>query len=126
MDSRIDKIFEPTRDEVVLTCAPAPTPISCCFGPQRVGPGVPDRQSFENPQTPPSFLHAAAQTPYRRAADGPVVEPGDRLLFFRFQCTNEMGDLVQNVLAVEPMGRYSNLVLTREGRIIDALEAGGF
>ena len=47
-------------------------------------------------------------------------EPGDRIVYFDFRCTNEMGDLVTNTLAVELMGRYSNLVLVQGGRIIDA------
>ena len=47
-------------------------------------------------------------------------EPGDRIVYFDFRCTNEMGDLVTNTLAVELMGRYSNLVLVQNGRIIDA------
>ena len=48
------------------------------------------------------------------------MEPGDRIVYFEFQCTNEMGDLVRNVLCAELMGRYSNLVLVQNGRIIDA------
>ena len=44
-DARIDKIFEPTRDEVVAQSAhahgqSAPVP----FGPQRLGPRVPDKR----------------------------------------------------------------------------------
>ena len=48
------------------------------------------------------------------------MEPGDRIVYFTFQCTNEMGDLVQNILCAELMGRYSNLVLVQNGKIIDA------
>ena len=32
------------------------------------------------------------------------MEPGDRIVYFTFQCTNEMGDLVQNILCAEPDG----------------------
>ena len=45
-DARIDKIFEPTRDEVVLNLRTRtdnphlPVP----FGPQRLGPRVPDKR----------------------------------------------------------------------------------
>ena len=127
LDSRIDKIFEPTRDEVVLTLrtrtdthklllsARSGSARACLTG-----------ESFENPQTPPSFCMLLRKHLTGGRLMDLWVEPGDRLLFFRFQCTNEMGDLVQNVLAVELMGRYSNLVLTREGRIIDALKRVDF
>ena len=53
-------------------------------------------------------------------------EAGDRIVYFDFRCTNEMGDLVTNTLAVELMGRYSNLVLVQGGRIIDALKRVDF
>ena len=32
-DAKIAKIFEPTRDELVITCAPAPIPTRCCCPP---------------------------------------------------------------------------------------------
>ena len=54
------------------------------------------------------------------------MEPGDRIVYFTFQCTNEMGDLVQNILCAELMGRYSNLVLVQNGKIIDALKRVDF
>ena len=50
------------------------------------------------------------------------MEPGDRIVYFEFQCTNEMGDLVRNILCAELMGRYSNLVLVQNGKIIAALK----
>ena len=53
------------------------------------------------------------------------MEPGDRIVYFDFQCTNEMGDLVRNTLCAELMGRYSNLVLVQNGKIIDALKRAG-
>lgn len=61
--------------------------------------------------------------------------PDERILFFDFQCTNEMGDTVVNTMAAELMGRYSNLVLVQtknpanpaaEGKIIDALKRVDF
>ena len=53
-------------------------------------------------------------------------EPGDRIIYFDFRCTNEMGDLVVNTVAAELMGRYANLVLVQDGRIIDALKRVDF
>ena len=29
------------------------------------------------------------------------MEPGDRIVYFEFQCTNEMGDLVRNILCAD-------------------------
>lgn len=127
-DARIDKIYEPTRDEVVLTLRTRTETfrllLSARSGSARA---CLTAESFENPPAPPSFCMLLR----KHLAGGRLLtvepEPGDRILFFRFQCVNEMGDLAQNTLAAELMGRYSNLVLIREGqggepKIIDALK----
>ena len=137
LDAKIDKIFEPTRDEVLLTLRTRTDTfkllLSARSGSARI---CLTKETFENPQTPPSFCmllrkHLSFCMLLRKHLTGGrltalEVEPGDRLVFLRFLCTNEMGDLVENVLAVELMGRYSNLVLTQNGRIIDALKRVDF
>ena len=50
----------------------------------------------------------------------------ERILFFDFEATNEMGDRVNLTLAAEIMGRRSNLILHHEdGRIIDSIKRCG-
>lgn len=127
VDSRIDKIFEPTRDEVVITLRSRTQThkllLSARSGSARV---CFTRESFENPATPPSFCMLLR----KHLSGGKLMDlrqvPGDRILFFDFQCVNEMGDLVLNTLAAELMGRYSNLVLVQGDRIIDALKRVDF
>lgn len=47
----------------------------------------------------------------------------DRILHLVFEAVNELGDLVELTLAVEIMGRHSNIVLVdQNGRIIDAVK----
>ena len=127
LDAKIDKIFEPTRDEVLLTLRTRTDTfkllLSARSGSARI---CLTEETFENPQTPPSFCMLLRKHLTGGRLTALEVEPGDRLVFLRFLCTNEMGDLVENVLAVELMGRYSNLVLTRDGRIIDALKRVDF
>ena len=53
------------------------------------------------------------------------MEPGDRIVYFDFLCTNEMGDLVTNTLCAELMGRYSNLVRGPERADHRRAQAGG-
>ena len=127
LDARIDKIFEPTRDEVLITLRTRTEThrllLSARSGSARV---CLTRESFENPLTPPGFCMLLR----KHLTGGRLVElrrePGDRIVYFDFRCTNEMGDLVTNTLAVELMGRYSNLVLVQNGRIIDALKRVDF
>lgn len=127
VDSRIDKIFEPTRDEVVLTLRTRTDTykllLSARSGSARA---CLTEESFENPAVPPSFCMLLRKHLSGGRLMELTAEPGDRILYFRFQCVNEMGDLVQNILAVELMGRYSNLVLVQNGRIIDALKRVDF
>ncbi|HJA25589.1 MAG TPA: NFACT family protein [Candidatus Fournierella merdigallinarum] len=127
LDAKIDKIFEPTRDEVVLTLRTRADTfkllLSARSGSARI---CLTRETFENPQTPPSFCMLLRKHLTGGRLTALEAEPGDRLVFLRFLCTNEMGDLVENVLAAELMGRYSNLVLIQNGRIIDALKRVDF
>ena len=123
LDAKIDKIFEPTRDEVLMTLRTRTEThrllLSARSGSARV---CLTKESFENPLTPPGFCMLLR----KHLTGGRLIElrrePGDRIVYFDFRCTNEMGDLVTNTLAVELMGRYSNLVLVQDGRIIDALK----
>ena len=135
-DARIDKIFEPTRDEVVLNLRTR-TDNPRLFLSARSGSARAclTKETFENPQTPPSFCMLLR----KHFTGGRLLEvrtlPDERILFFDFQCTNEMGDTVVNTMAAELMGRYSNLVLVQtknpanpaaEGKIIDALKRVDF
>ena len=83
-------------------------------------------ESFENPETPPSFCMLMRKHLTGGKLLDVHMEPGDRIVYFDFQCTNEMGDLVRNTLCAELMGRYSNLVLVQNGKIIDALKRVDF
>ncbi|MEG1275166.1 MAG: NFACT family protein, partial [Ruthenibacterium sp.] len=129
-DAKIDKIFEPTRDEVVLNLrlrgGAGANPhlfVSARSGSARV---CLTQESFENPAVPPSFCMLLR----KHFTGGRLLSvrtlPDERIVFFDFQCTSEMGDTVQNTLAVELMGRYSNLVLVQGGKIIDALKRVDF
>ncbi|MEG1125183.1 MAG: NFACT RNA binding domain-containing protein [Oscillospiraceae bacterium] len=127
-DAKIDKIFEPTKDEVVLSLRTRAGGIklfvSARSGSARV---CLTNESFENPMVPPSFCMLLR----KHFAGGRFLRvrtiESERIVFFDFQCTNEMGDSVQNTLAAELMGRYSNIVLINENnKIIDALKRVDF
>ena len=127
LDAKIDKIYEPTRDEVVINLRTRTESfrllMSARSGSARV---CLTKESFENPAVPPSFCMLLR----KHLTGGRLVdlrmEPGDRIVYFDFQCVNEMGDLVRNIIAAELMGRYSNLVLIQNGKIIDALKRVDF
>ncbi|MCI2046396.1 MAG: NFACT family protein [Faecalibacterium sp.] len=127
LDARIAKIFEPTRDELLLTLRTRTETLALLLSARSGSARVCfTRESFENPDTPPGFCMLMR----KYLTGGKVLdvrrEPGDRIVYFDFQCTNEMGDLVTNTLCAELMGRYSNLVLVQNGRIVDALKRVDF
>ena len=126
-DTKIAKLFEPTRDELVITLRTRTETdsllLSARSGSARV---CLTEESFENPETPPSFCMLMRKHLTGGRLLDVRMEPGDRIVYFEFQCTNEMGDLVRNILCAELMGRYSNLVLVQNGKIIDALKRVDF
>jgi len=127
LDAKIAKIFEPTRDELLITLRTRtetlPLLLSARSGSARV---CLTAESFENPDTPPSFCMLMRKHLMGGRVLDVRMELGDRIVYFDFQCVNEMGDLVHNTLCAELMGRYSNLVLVQNGRIIDALKRVDF
>lgn len=126
-DAKIAKIFEPTRDELVITLRTRTETFSLLLSARSGSARVClTQESFENPETPPSFCMLMRKHLTGGRLLGVHMEPGDRIVYFDFLCTNEMGDLVQNTLCAELMGRYSNLVLVQNNKIIDALKRVDF
>ena len=122
--SRIDKIHQPSREEVVITLRHRSGNAKLLIS---VGAGSP-RLHFtnvvlENPKAPPMFcmllrkhLGSGKLTAVRQLGL-------DRVLYLDFETINELGDMVTVTLAVEIMGRHSNLILVnQEGKVIDAIK----
>ncbi|MGD9559179.1 MAG: NFACT family protein [Oscillospiraceae bacterium] len=111
-EARVDKIHQPSRDEVLLqmrTRAATFRLLLCArSGFARV---CLTEETYENPATPPSFCMLMR----KHFQGGRLIDvrtpPGERIVFFDFACTNELGEPVQKTLAAELMGRYCNLVL---------------
>ena len=103
LDAKIDKIFEPTRDEVLMTLRTRTETykllLSARSGSARI---CLTGESFENPLTPPGFCMLLRKHLTGGRLIGLHMEPGDRIVFLDFRCTNEMGDLVTNTLAADP------------------------
>ena len=78
----------------------------------------------ENPQTPPMLCMLLR----KRLVGATLVNVEqyglDRIAFFNFDATNEIGDKVKLTLAVEIMAQHSNVILferDNDDRIVDAL-----
>ena len=121
---RIDKIHQPTRDEVLLHIR---SRNGACRLVLTANPSWPRMQLTdlprENPAEPPMFCMLLR----KYLAGGKILEvkqpPMERLAELVIEASNEMGDKVTRRLILEAMGRRTNLVLLDgEGRIVDCLK----
>lgn len=123
-DSRVDKIHQPSKDEMVFhmrrRSGSFKLLLSARSGTARI---CVTQEEFENPASPPSFCMLMRKYfSGARFVSARAVE-GERLIMLTFSATSEMGDTIKLDIAAELMGRYANLVLINsDGRIIDAMK----
>lgn len=125
--ARIDKIHQPSREEVVINFRTVNGSkkllISVSANSARVHV---TNNVIDNPTVPPRFCMLL-----RKHLGGgklfDIRQVGlERILFFDFECINELGDRVLFTLAAEIMGKYSNIVLiNEEGKVIDSIKRVG-
>ena len=124
IDGRIEKIHQPSREEIIISIRTRQGSkklyISANAGSARVHI---TEKNVDNPQTPPMFCMLLR----KRLGNGRLVnirQDGlERILFFDFECVNEIGDVVMITLACEIMGRCSNLIIIgNDGKIIDSIK----
>ena len=115
---RIDKVLQPERDELHLMIRNT--------GENRRSPNharihlTGDQKP--NPAAPPSFCMLLR----KHLIGGKVTditEPNtDRIISLHIQARDELGDWTEKQLIVEIMGRYSNILLTQDGIILDCIK----
>ena len=120
---RIDKVQQPERDVLVLSIRSQGENfrllLSCATGSARVQL---TQASFENPAQAPMFCMLMRKH-LIGAHIARIWQPErDRLLMIELDCRDEMGFASSKKLAVELIGRSSNIVLIdSEGRILDCM-----
>ena len=120
---KIDKLYQPTRDEVVLYVRGQGENVRLLLS---ANPGHPRANlttlNRENPEQPPMFCMLL-----RKHLQGARIlelnqPPLERILEFRLETLDELGDRVERRLVLEAMGRSANLLLLDgEGRIVDCI-----
>lgn len=120
---RIDKVYQPSRDEIIIAIRSEGSTKKLLFSSGANCARVHITEtSPENPKTPPMFCmlmrkHLGGGKLLSIRQDGL-----ERILYFDFECMNEIGDMVKVTVAIEIMGRCSNIILiSGEGRVIDAI-----
>ncbi|MEG2096574.1 MAG: NFACT RNA binding domain-containing protein [Pseudoflavonifractor sp.] len=123
LGGKIDKIYQPGRDEVVLAIRGARQNVKLLLSANPSHPRVHLTEAArENPGSPPMFCMLL-----RKHLTGARIlsihqPPLERVLEFTLECLDELGDKVPRKLILEAMGRHSNLILLdSDGRITDCL-----
>jgi len=123
-EARIDKISQPSRDTLVvaLRWRGGGGKLLLCAG------AAGARAHFvteapENPKAAPMFCMLMRKHLGSGRLVGVEQMGMDRILHLKFETVNELGDTVVLTIAIEIMGRHSNLMLIgHDGRVIDAIK----
>ncbi len=121
-DVRIDKIHQPSREELVIALRSRQGHYKLFLSARANSPRIHfTEESLENPASPPMFcmLLRKRLTGGRLAA---IRQDGlERALYLDFDCISELGDPIRLTLAIEIMGRHSNIILVGpDGNVLDA------
>jgi predicted ribosome quality control (RQC) complex YloA/Tae2 family protein len=122
IDCHIDKIHIPAKNEFVFAIRGKNFNKKLFISISPTNPRVSFTNTvFENPENPPMFCMLLR----KYLASGRILSVeglgAERLIIFKIQATNEMGDRVVNSLILEFLGQKTNLILVDEsGRILDS------
>ncbi len=121
--SRIEKIYQPSRDEIVVLLGGKNFSKKLYISAGGIAPRIHFTSlTFENPLTPPMFCMLMRKY-FIGAKLNSISQNGlDRVVSLAFSAYNEMGDAVELKMIAEIMGRQSNIIMTCDGKIIDALK----
>ncbi len=127
IDARVDKIHQPSKDEIVISFRTRTSPHRVLFNVNASQARV--HETFceiDNPKTPPMFCMLLRKRLSSARLNDIRQDGCERILYFDFDTVNEMGDAVKLTLIAEIMGRHSNLILTDEsGKVIDSIKRVG-
>jgi len=124
---RVDKIHQPSREELLISLRTRDGAYRLLFN---TGAGTArvhaTKADIDNPKVPPMFCMLMR----KQLSSGKLVDIRqdgfERILYFDFDSSNELGDICRLTLAIEIMGRHSNLILIDgDGKIIDSIKRVG-
>ena len=122
---KIDKIIQPSKDEVVLFIRNNRTTykLLLCINAQNARSHLTKNTSIINPSKPFNFCMVLRK--YLLGAKLVSVSQidNDRIINFTFENSNELGDKETKTLIIEIMGKHSNIILTtKKGTIVDSIK----
>ena len=122
--ARVDKIHQPSKEELIMSLRYNGGNKKLLVSASASAPRVQFTEApVDNPKAPPMFCMLMRK--YISGAKLIGIEQFglERILHFSFSTYNELGDPVVLKLAVETMGRHSNIILIgSDGKIIDSIK----
>jgi predicted ribosome quality control (RQC) complex YloA/Tae2 family protein len=124
LGARVDKIYQPNRDEILLLLRSREGVFRLLLSARANSARIHFTQyAPENPKEPPMLCMLLRKRLSGARLVGVRQPELERLLFLDFDAINELGDEVRLTIAMEVMGRYSNIILMDgDCNIIDALK----
>jgi predicted ribosome quality control (RQC) complex YloA/Tae2 family protein len=124
IDGRISKISQPEKDELVLTIKNNRENYKLYLSANASLPLIYlTEESKQNPMTAPGFcMLLRKHLNSARILD--IIQPGlERIIRFKIEHLNEMGDLCTKYLILEVMGKHSNIIFCdEEDKIVDSIK----
>jgi predicted ribosome quality control (RQC) complex YloA/Tae2 family protein len=121
---RIEKVFQPEADEIVLLVRAWNKNHKLVLSASANYPRIHLTEAVkENPAAPPVFCMLLR----KHLSGGKLLSfefnDYERIIGVVIESANELGDISQKKLVIEIMGRYSNIILLNsEGKILDAIK----
>ncbi len=124
IEAKVERIFQPSREELIFHLRGREERVKLFFSARTGSSRVHFTEaSFENPQTPPMLCMLLRKHLVGARLAGVRMKGLERVLWIDFDAFNELQDLVRLSIAVEIMGRHSNIILVDgEGKIIDSVK----
>lgn len=124
IDSRVEKIYQPSKDEILISLRGNGVSKKLLINSGSNNSRIHFTElNIESPQTPPMFCMLLRK--YIGSAKVKSIEQLnlDRVIYINFETINEIGDLTNIKLAVEIMGKHSNIILINsKNKIIDSIK----
>ncbi len=124
LGSRIDKIYQPSRNEIVLAVRAKGTNFKLLLSADPSCPRMHFTEAdLDNPASPPMFCMLLRKHIGNAKILGIKQQGLERIVTLELETRNEFGDVIVVSLVVEIMGRHSNIILVNEvGKVIDSIK----
>lgn len=124
IDTKVDKIFQPTKDEILLNIRGKQNNYKLMLSANPSNARVHlTNLSYENPAKPFNFCMLLRKHLTNSKIKNIIQISNDRIIKIDFEASNELKDKVVYSLIIEIMGKYSNIILVNNtNTIVDSIK----